>query len=1137
MNNLTTRKIVLGMLMALVLAFSVQGIADALTFGTTRTGDLQTVLTDQDFSITFRPDLLPPVDVNDSDPSKARHQRANAADHYAEGATPLPTRRIIVSLLLSRKETLVPAPQLIITSVPDHRSLNGDDSYRELVRQDRYWVTEADAYYYNTEQVTIGVPGGTLKKVGRYDAPADNILTETGKDGSKLLDSSMTLTFTAPSSGAELTITISDTTTGDYPGVVNAANPLTFTVYVVTRAHILSSPATALAANSVYYAYKDAEHRVDSAFDFTPVHAPVYYSVQGSGSLYVGSSNPKLRLPNGALTSSSAPVYLRGHTATSRVTASVAGTAPLTVIYIYIDPSNEARYPHLEITNGNDDQRGASGGRLEEYLGVKVTDGRGSSVSGVAVEFKVDANVTGAMFIPVPRTMVYVDGRTLADSVSDPVNGDVYAATSTDPAKKAGPVFVQTDRDGLAKVYYEMGAGDPQTITATLVGVPFSDFVSKDFTARVGTTGSERVANLEIVSGNPQSAAKGKNLAAPLVVIARSTAGYRIPNVVIQFRASIGILSREGLTEAPTENDDSDLEWGEIPANTPNPPTGQQIYVITGSDGQASVTYNVGQFVIAREVTTEIRHEPLDSDYSFAIDRVVFNVNGRAGTGGGTPPPPPPAARTITIVPSSIDGEPGEEIEFTVISSPAAVVVLDSGDLDDGDFSPLFGSGTFTVDLTLPDEEDEYDFSATSPGYTPAEVTVTVESEEVALGTLSIVAAGAPSNGQQTIRITVRDSNGALAVGAVNVTLRGTGIDRIVPTAAGAGAAVIAVPNTVAVSADGYARGTLTLTGTGQQEAADDEEEEEETPTASEPDSIEITGPAARSGTVNEELEAALIVRVLDDDGDGLEDARVFYRVIEGRGRISDGSRGGRRIGVVTDDDGYARVNFTPTDGGTHTIRVNTDDLSATVEFTITTDSASGARDAGTGGTSGPSVSPVVHVAAASRPPMLWVDGGAIYALVGASPQRFASSVDNALNITVGGGKVYWTEKTGESGGTINSANLNGSDVTELTSIKAVPMGIAVDVAGSQLYWTNSRGRIQSADLDGSGITNVMQNLQSPMDLALAGGNAYWTQGNGSVRFVNLRGQKVVRNVSTGTDTPGSLVIGGGKVYWTETTG
>ena len=47
MNNLTTRKIVLGMLMVLVLAFSVQGIADALKFGTSRTGDLQTALPNQ----------------------------------------------------------------------------------------------------------------------------------------------------------------------------------------------------------------------------------------------------------------------------------------------------------------------------------------------------------------------------------------------------------------------------------------------------------------------------------------------------------------------------------------------------------------------------------------------------------------------------------------------------------------------------------------------------------------------------------------------------------------------------------------------------------------------------------------------------------------------------------------------------------------------------------------------------------------------------------------------------------------------------------------------------------------------------------------------------------------------------------
>ena len=39
--------------MVLVLAFSVQGIADALTFGTSRTGDLQTKLPNEDFTITF----------------------------------------------------------------------------------------------------------------------------------------------------------------------------------------------------------------------------------------------------------------------------------------------------------------------------------------------------------------------------------------------------------------------------------------------------------------------------------------------------------------------------------------------------------------------------------------------------------------------------------------------------------------------------------------------------------------------------------------------------------------------------------------------------------------------------------------------------------------------------------------------------------------------------------------------------------------------------------------------------------------------------------------------------------------------------------------------------------------------------
>ena len=304
------------------------------------------------------------------------------------------------------------------------------------------------------------------------------------------------------------------------------------------------------------------------------------------------------------------------------------------------------------------------------------------------------------------------------------------------------------------------------------------------------------------------------------------------------------------------------------------------------------------------------------------------------------------------------------------------------------------------------------------------------------------------------------------------------------------------------------------------------------------PDSVSIVGPSQREGTANTALDAALIVQVVDDAGDAVPEARVIFRVRTGQGRLSDRGNG-RAIAVQTDSQGYGRANYTPRSASS-TVEVEARGVTRRVTFTIT---ASGGtttpttRDTGDPGTTPGAISPDVHVRAAQRPPMLWVDGGKIYALVGADVEEFGSGVEGAMNIAVGGGKVYWTEMTGESSGTINSAKLDGSGVKELKKIKAVPMGIAVDTARDKLYWTNSRGRIQSADLDGSGIENVISGgLEGVMDIALAGGNAYWTEG-GNVRFVNLRGQKQIRNISTGMDTAGSLAIGGGKVYWTEMSG
>ena len=95
-------------------------------------------------------------------------------------------------------------------------------------------------------------------------------------------------------------------------------------------------------------------------------------------------------------------------------------------------------------------------------------------------------------------------------------------------------------------------------------------------------------------------------------------------------------------------------------------------------------------------------------------------------------------------------------------------------------------------------------------------------------------------------------------------------------------------------------------------------------------------------------------------------------------------------------------------------------------------------------------------------------------------------------------------------------------------------MGISVDTAGSKLYWTNTRGRIQSANLNGSGIQNVLLDLSDPTDIVVSNGFIYWTEGGNSVRRVNISGQKITRDVAVNLDSVGGLAVGGGKVYWTE---
>ena len=284
-----------------------------------------------------------------------------------------------------------------------------------------------------------------------------------------------------------------------------------------------------------------------------------------------------------------------------------------------------------------------------------------------------------------------------------------------------------------------------------------------------------------------------------------------------------------------------------------------------------------------------------------------------------------------------------------------------------------------------------------------------------------------------------------------------------------------------------------------------------------------------QSGSLNVPLAEPFIVEVIDADYNAIKDVRVRFQVAQGSGRFSLRT-------PLTDAEGLAETTFTPISAGRVSVVATVAGVDASAEFIVSVEEAPEAADPVISSTR---IEPKVLVASANRPPMLWVDGGAIYGLVDANAQRFAPSVDNAMNIAVdaSSGKVYWTEKTGGSRGTINSANLDGTSVTELTSILSVPMGIAVDTAGRKLYWTASSGKIKQANLNGSGSENVLQDLSGPTDIVVSNGFIYWTEGGNSIRRVSMSGQKIVQDIAANLGTVGGLAVGGGKVYWTEQTG
>ena len=129
------------------------------------------------------------------------------------------------------------------------------------------------------------------------------------------------------------------------------------------------------------------------------------------------------------------------------------------------------------------------------------------------------------------------------------------------------------------------------------------------------------------------------------------------------------------------------------------------------------------------------------------------------------------------------------------------------------------------------------------------------------------------------------------------------------------------------------------------------------------------------------------------------------------------------------------------------------------------------------------------------------------------------------ITIAVAGGKLYWTEKTGDTTGRIQRANLDGSNTELVKKLTSVPLGIAIDTENNKLYVTNTWGKIQQMNLDGSGFQpNLITGLETPKGIALEGNKVYWIE-EGSIRRASLTGENI-EDVVTGLRSPTALVLG-----------
>ena len=145
--------------------------------------------------------------------------------------------------------------------------------------------------------------------------------------------------------------------------------------------------------------------------------------------------------------------------------------------------------------------------------------------------------------------------------------------------------------------------------------------------------------------------------------------------------------------------------------------------------------------------------------------------------------------------------------------------------------------------------------------------------------------------------------------------------------------------------------------------------------------------------------------------------------------------------------------------------------------------------------------------------------------------------VVNCEETTTGASKIYWSNRTDK----VSRANPDGSNVEDLVIGMGYLDGLALDVSGGKMYWTDSAAsKVSRANLDGSNVEDLVRaSRPRGIDLDASAGKMYWTDSSWEKIFrANLDGSNI-EDVVTGLGVwvrGFALDVSRGRMYWTDRT-